>query len=53
MELPEMQSASPHNSCGDCICSSSASPEGSPIVHGAHFLFAWAAFQPDTRIYQG
>ncbi len=25
----------------------------SPIVHGAHFWFAWAAFQPDTRIFQG
>ena len=23
-----------------------------PIVHGDHFWFAWAAFQPDTRIYR-
>ena len=30
-----------------------AGEELSPIVHGAHFWFAWAAFQPDTRIYQG
>jgi len=22
-----------------------------PIVHGGHFWFAWAAFQPDTRIW--
>ncbi|MEX2599454.1 MAG: DUF3179 domain-containing protein [Dehalococcoidia bacterium] len=24
-----------------------------PVVHGNHFWFAWAAFQPDTRLYQG
>ena len=24
-----------------------------PIVHGDHFWFAWGAFQPDTKIYQG
>jgi hypothetical protein len=24
-----------------------------PIVHANHFWFAWAAFKPDTQIYQG
>lgn len=24
----------------------------SPVVHGDHFWFAWAAFQPETRIYR-
>ena len=24
-----------------------------PIVHGDHFWFAWAAFKPDTKVYQG
>jgi hypothetical protein len=24
-----------------------------PIVHANHFWFAWAAFKPDTLIYQG
>lgn len=24
-----------------------------PIVHGDHFWFAWAAFNPDTRIFEG
>ena len=24
-----------------------------PIVHGNHFWFAWGAFQPETKIYQG
>ena len=24
-----------------------------PIVHGNHFWFAWGAFKPDTKIYQG
>ena len=27
--------------------------ELTPIVHGDHFWFAWAAFQPDTLIYRG
>jgi len=25
----------------------------SPVVHGDHFWFSWAAFKPDTVIYQG
>jgi len=24
-----------------------------PVVHGTHFWFAWAAFQPDTSLYEG
>jgi hypothetical protein len=24
-----------------------------PVVHGNHFWFAWAVFQPDSRVYQG
>ena len=24
-----------------------------PIIHGNHFWFAWGAFKPDTKIYQG
>ena len=24
-----------------------------PVVHGDHFWFAWAAFQPKTKVYQG
>ena len=24
-----------------------------PIVHANHFWFAWGAFKPDTKIYQG
>ena len=27
--------------------------ELSPIVHANHFWFAWGAFKPDTKIYQG
>ena len=27
--------------------------EMSPIVHANHFWFAWGAFKPDTKIYQG
>lgn len=23
-----------------------------PIIHGDHFWFAWAAFKPDTIVYQ-
>ncbi len=24
-----------------------------PVVHGTHFWFAWAAFRPDTALYEG
>ena len=24
-----------------------------PLVHGNHFWFAWAVFQPESRVYQG
>jgi hypothetical protein len=22
-----------------------------PVIHGNHFWFAWAAFRPDTQVY--
>ena len=30
-----------------------AGRELSPVVHGDHFWFAWAAFQPETKVYGG
>lgn len=30
-----------------------AGEELAPVVHGDHFWFAWAAFNPDTRIFEG
>ena len=32
---------------------SQAGQELQPIVHGDHFWFSWAAFKPDTIIFQG
>ena len=30
-----------------------AGSELTPIVHANHFWFAWGAFNPDTKVYQG
>jgi hypothetical protein len=38
---------------GKAIGGSLAGKQLEPVVHGNHFWFAWAVFQPDTRIYQG
>ena len=55
MELPEMQSASPHNSCGDCICSGSGLLEGQSLglaeqsLYFAHRRRAYKAAPPRAR----
>ena len=38
---------------GEAIDGSLAGKRLTPIVHANHFWFAWAAFRPDTLIYQG
>ena len=37
---------------GQAVEGSLAGKSLSPIVHGDHFWFAWAAFKPDTIIYR-
>ncbi len=38
---------------GQAIEGPLAGKELEPVVHGTHFWFAWAAFQPDTLLYEG
>jgi hypothetical protein len=41
------------NVLGQAIAGPLAGKSLTPIVHGDHFWFAWAAFKPDTIIYRG
>ena len=41
------------NILGEATHGSLAGSQLIPIVHANHFWFAWAAFKPDTKIYQG
>jgi len=36
---------------GQATSGSLAGTQLTPVVHGAHFWFAWAAFAPDTKIW--
>lgn len=45
------QTASEWNILGQATRGPLAGEELQPIVHGDHFWFAWAAFKPDTVIY--
>ena len=38
---------------GEAVAGPLAGKRLEPIVHANHFWFAWAAFRPDTLIYQG
>jgi hypothetical protein len=41
------------NIIGQAVDGPLAGQQLEPIVHGDHFWFSWAAFKPDTLIYQG
>lgn len=41
------------NILGQAVAGPLAGEALTPIVHGNHFWFSWAAFKPDTIIYQG
>ncbi len=46
------QTGSVWNILGQAVSGSLAGQELTEIVHGDHFWFSWAAFKPDTIIYQ-
>lgn len=46
------ETGSTWNVLGQAIDGPLAGESLTPIVHGNHFWFAWAAFKPDTLIYQ-
>ena len=47
------ETGSTWNILGQAIAGPLTGSALTPIVHGNHFWFAWGAFQPDTKIYQG
>ena len=51
-EIVDDQTGSTWNILGQATEGPLAGQELDPIVHGDHFWFSWAAFKPDTIIYQ-
>jgi hypothetical protein len=51
-KIVDKQSGSVWNIVGQAVEGPLAGQELEPIVHGDHFWFSWAAFKPDTIIYQ-
>jgi hypothetical protein len=51
-EIVDEQTGSVWNILGQAVEGELAGAELEPIVHGNHFWFAWAAFKPDTIIYE-
>lgn len=47
------QTGSSWNILGQAVEGPLAGQELEPIIHGDHFWFSWAAFKPDTIIFQG
>jgi hypothetical protein len=50
--IVDEETGSTWNILGQAIDGPLAGEELEPIVHGDHFWFSWAAFKPDTIIYQ-
>jgi hypothetical protein len=50
--IVDEQTGSTWNVLGQAIEGALAGSSLEPIVHGDHFWFAWAAFKPDTTVYQ-
>jgi hypothetical protein len=51
--IVDEETGSAWNILGQAIEGPLAGRQLQPIVHGDYFWFAWAAFKPDTLIYQG
>ena len=49
----DVETGSTWSLLGKAIEGPSAGKQLTPVVHANHLWFAWAAFKPDTRIYQG
>jgi hypothetical protein len=52
-QIVDEETGSTWNVLGQAIAGPLAGSSLTPIVHGDHFWFAWAAFKPDTIIYRG
>jgi hypothetical protein len=51
--IADEQTGSTWNILGQAISGPLVGRQLRPIIHGDHFWFSWAAFKPDTIIYQG
>ena len=52
-DIVDEQTGSVWNIVGEAISGPLSGTSLTPIVHANHFWFAWAAFKPQTLIYQG
>ena len=52
-QIFDEETGSTWNILGQAIDGPLAGKHLTPIVHADHFWFSWAAFRPDTIIYQG
>ena len=52
-KIVDQETQSTWNILGQAIDGPLAGRALEPVVHGDHFWFSWAAFRPDTVIYQG
>ena len=50
-EFTDAETGSAWNILGQATAGPLAGQRLTPVVHGAHFWFAWAAFRPETTIY--
>jgi len=51
-QIVDRDTGSAWNVLGQAVDGPLAGKRLTPIVHGDHFWFAWAAFKPDTIVYQ-
>lgn len=52
-QIVDAETGSQWNILGQATSGPLAGKQLTPIVHGDHFWFSWAAFRPDTLIYTG
>ncbi|MEM7119541.1 MAG: DUF3179 domain-containing (seleno)protein [Chloroflexota bacterium] len=52
-QIVDNETSSTWNILGQATAGSLAGEVLTPVVHGDHFWFSWAAFKPDTIIYSG
>ena len=52
-QVVDAETGSQWNILGQAVAGPLAGERLTPIIHGDHFWFSWAAFRPDTIIYTG
>ena len=52
-QFRDRETGSTWNLLGEAVAGPSQGEKLEPVVHGNHFWFSWAVFQPDTIVYRG